>query len=120
MSKTCSFMVKMGKNRKKSEFLGNSKMNQGTVFWMPIKNRITGSIFYLFFLIDVTFYPLLFTIEQLFTNYGPFVNYKRKTGKSPKISRLFGHQKLISNQNLNFLIGRLFLYKIAKYSILNF
>ena len=40
---------KWEKNRKKFEFWGYSKTDPGDCFWIPIKNRTTGPIFYFFF-----------------------------------------------------------------------
>ena len=55
LSKTCSFVVKWEKIEK-VRVLGIFK-SDGAVFWIPIKNRTTGPIFY-FFLIDAKFCPL--------------------------------------------------------------
>ena len=48
LSSMCSFMVKMGNNRKKCVFCGHSKVIRMAVFWIPTKYWTT----FAFFLID--------------------------------------------------------------------
>ena len=98
-----------GKKSKKVRVLGILKRDPGNCFLDPINNRTTGPIFYFFFnrreiLSFLIYYRTVIYIQ----NMDRFRVISKKTGKSPKISRFFGHQKLFSNQDHNFLIGRLF------------